>query len=103
MPPPIALAYASVLKGPRAPAPLYEPRWTVWGGAYGGSNRTSGDVAIIGRHDLSRRRGVSARVRTPPAPGGCVFSPAPHDLSARTVGLAGGFDYRLTPDTVVGL
>ena len=47
----------------------------VWGGAYGGSNRTSGDVAITGSHDLS----------------------------ARTVGLAGGFDYRLTPETVVGL
>ena len=44
-PPEIALAYASVLKGPRVPAPLYEPRWTVWGGAYGGSNRTTGDVA----------------------------------------------------------
>ena len=57
------------------PAPLYEPRWTVWGGAYGGSNRTTGDVALIGSHDLS----------------------------ARTVGFAGGFDYRLTPDTVVGL
>ena len=71
----IALAYASVLKGPRVPAPLYEPRWTVWGGAYGGSNRTTGDVAVIGSHDLS----------------------------ARTAGLAGGFDYRLTPDTVVGL
>ena len=74
-PPEIALAYASVLKGPRVPAPLYEPRWTVWGGAYGGSNRTTGDVALIGSHDLS----------------------------ARTVGFAGGFDYRLTPDTVVGL
>jgi len=32
MPPEIALAYASVLKEPRAPlAPVYEPRWTVWG------------------------------------------------------------------------
>jgi uncharacterized protein with beta-barrel porin domain len=76
MPPDIALAYASVLKGPpRVPTPVYEPRWTVWGGAYGGSNRTTGDLAMIGSHDLS----------------------------ARTVGFAGGFDYRLTPDTVVGL
>ena len=74
-PPDIALAYASVLKGPRVPAPVYEPRWTVWGGAYGGSNRTTGDIAVIGSHDLS----------------------------AQTVGFAGGFDYRLTPDTVVGL
>src|SRR5260370_28199544 len=75
MPPEIALAYASVLKAPPAPVPVYEPRWTVWGGAYGGSNRTTGDLAVIGSHDLS----------------------------ARTVGFAGGFDYRLTPDTVVGL
>ena len=75
MPPNIAHAYAAVLKAPQKPTPVYEPRWTVWGGAYGGSNRTSGDIAIIGSHDLA----------------------------ARTVGFAGGFDYRLTPNTVVGL
>jgi autotransporter-associated beta strand protein len=75
MPPDIAHAYAAVLKAPPKPAPVYEPRWTVWGGAYGGSNRTSGDIAFIGSHDLA----------------------------ARTVGFAGGFDYRLTPNTVVGL
>jgi len=75
MPSEIALAYASVFKEPRAPLPpVYEPRWTVWGGAYGGSNRTSGDIAIIGSHDLS----------------------------ARTVGFAAGLDYHLTPNTVVG-
>jgi autotransporter-associated beta strand protein len=74
-PPEIALAYASVFKAPPKALPVYEPRWTVWGGAYGGSNRTSGDIAVIGSHDLS----------------------------ARTVGFAGGFDYRLTSDTVVGL
>jgi uncharacterized protein with beta-barrel porin domain len=71
-PPEITLA--SVFKGPRAPAPVYEP-WTVWGGAYGGSNRTSGDIAVIGSHDLY----------------------------ASTFGVAGGLDYRLTPETVVGL
>jgi autotransporter-associated beta strand protein len=74
MPPDIALAYASVFKAPPAPVPVYEPRWTAWGGAYGGANRTSGDLAVIGSHDLS----------------------------ARTVGGAAGLDYRLTPDTVVG-
>jgi autotransporter-associated beta strand protein len=75
MPPEIALAYASMIKEPRAPLPpVYEPRWTVWGGAYGGSNRTSGDIAIIGSHDLS----------------------------ARTVGFAAGLDYHLTSNTVVG-
>jgi autotransporter-associated beta strand protein len=75
MPPDIAHAYASVFKAPPKAVPVYEPRWTVWGGAYGGSNRTTGDLAVIGSHDLS----------------------------ARTVGFAGGFDYRMTPDTVVGL
>jgi outer membrane autotransporter protein len=71
----IALAYASVLKEPRAPLPpVYEPRWTTWAGAYGGSNRTTGDLAIIGSHDLS----------------------------ASTVGGAAGLDYHYTPDTVLG-
>jgi len=74
MPPDIARAYASVFKAPQAPAPVYEPRWTAWGGAYGGSNRTTGDLAITGSHDLS----------------------------ARAVGFAAGLDYRLTPDTVAG-
>jgi autotransporter-associated beta strand protein len=76
MPPEIALAYASVFKAPAAaPAPVYEPRWTTWGGAYGGGNRTSGDPTAIGSHDLS----------------------------ANTAGFAGGLDYRLTPNSVVGL
>jgi uncharacterized protein with beta-barrel porin domain len=70
----IALAYAKILKAPPKPAPVYEPRWTVWGAGFGGSNRTTGDLAVIGSHDLS----------------------------ARTAGGAGGLDYRLTPDTVVG-
>jgi outer membrane autotransporter protein len=74
-PPEIALAYAAVFKAPQKALPqIYEPRWTAWGGAYGGSNRASGDLAVIGSHDVS----------------------------ARTVGVAGGLDYRLTPDTVVG-
>jgi uncharacterized protein with beta-barrel porin domain len=75
MPPELALAYASVFKAPAAPAPVYEPRWTTWGGAYGGSNRTTGDIAVTGSHDLS----------------------------ANTAGFAGGLDYRLTPNSVVGL
>src|SRR4029453_14575989 len=75
LPDDIALAYSKVLKAPPKAVPVYEPRWTVWGGAYGGRKPTSGDLAVIGSHDLS----------------------------ARTVGFAGGFDYRLTPDTVVGL
>ena len=49
--------------------------WSAWGGGYGGSNRTSGDPAVVGSHDLS----------------------------ARTAGFAGGLDYRVTPNTVVGV
>jgi outer membrane autotransporter protein len=75
LPDDIALAYSKVVKTPAKAAPLYEPRWTVWGGAYGGGNRTTGDLAVIGSHDLS----------------------------ARTAGFAGGFDYQLSRDSVVGL
>ena len=76
MPPEIALAYASVFKEPRAPLPpVYEPRWTAWGTGFGGSNRTTGDIAVTGSHDLS----------------------------ASTAGFAGGFDYHLSRDSVVGL
>ncbi|MFO1096899.1 MAG: autotransporter domain-containing protein [Xanthobacteraceae bacterium] len=74
--PEIALAYAKVLKEPPAPAPiLWEPRWTVWAGGYGGSNRTQGDPAGVGSHDVSARAG----------------------------GYAGGIDYRLGPGTTVGV
>jgi len=75
LPEDVALAYANVLKAPVTKAPsLYLPRWSVWGGGYGGTNRTTGDPAVVGSHDLS----------------------------ARAAGFAGGFDYRVTPDTVVG-
>ena len=74
MPDDIALAYSSVLKAPPMKAPSFEQRWSAWGGAYGGSNRTSGDPAVVGSHDLS----------------------------ASTAGFAGGLDYHLSPNTVVG-
>jgi autotransporter-associated beta strand protein len=72
LPPEIASAYASVVKAPPK-APSFEPRWSLWGSAYGGSNRTSGD-AVIGSTDLS----------------------------ARTGGFASGADYQASPSTVVG-
>jgi autotransporter-associated beta strand protein len=75
LPDDIALAYSSVLKAPPAKAPTFEQRWSVWGGAYGGSNRTSGDPAVVGSHDLA----------------------------ARAAGFAAGLDYHLTPNTVVGM
>jgi hypothetical protein len=73
LPDDIALAYAKLLKAPPKP-PTFEQRWSVWGAGYGGSNRTSGDPAVVGSHDLS----------------------------ARTAGGAAGLDYRLAPGTVIG-
>src|SRR3954447_1589582 len=43
----IALAYSSVLKAPRLQAASLQQRWSVWGSAYGGSNRTSGDPSVV--------------------------------------------------------
>ena len=57
---------------PLAPA-VYEPHWAVWGTGFGGGSQSSGD-AVIGSHNLS----------------------------ARTAGFAGGFDYRLAPNSVGG-
>ena len=50
-----------------------ERRWGVWGGGYGGQNITTGDA-----------------------------SAGTHDRTARVYGIAAGFDYRVTPDTVAG-
>jgi uncharacterized protein with beta-barrel porin domain len=69
----IALAYAKILKAPPKPV-SFDQRWSVWGAGYGGSNRTTGDPAGVGSHDLS----------------------------ARAAGGAAGLDYRLGPGTVVG-
>jgi outer membrane autotransporter protein len=75
LPDDIALAYSKVLKAPAMPAATFDQRWTAWGAAYGGGNKTSGDPAVLGSHDLS----------------------------ASVAGFAGGLDYRLNPDTVVGV
>jgi autotransporter-associated beta strand protein len=73
LPDDIALAYSKILKAPPKPQ-TFEQRWSVWGAGYGGSNRTTGDVTVVGSHDLS----------------------------ARTAGGTAGLDYRLAPGTVVG-
>jgi outer membrane autotransporter protein len=74
LPDDITLAYAKLLKAPPKPA-SFDERWTVWGAGYGGSNRTSGDPAVVGSHDLA----------------------------ARAAGGAAGFDYHLSRDSVVGV
>ncbi len=74
--PEIALAYAKILKEPPAPAPiLWEPRWNVWAGGYGGTSRTQGDPWTVGSHDVT----------------------------ARTGGYGAGIDYRIGPGTAVGV
>ena len=75
--PEIALAYAKILKEPPAPpAPLlWERRWNVWAGGYGGTNRTRGDPVVVGSHDVT----------------------------ARTGGYGAGIDYRIWPGTTVGV
>src|SRR5262249_58212384 len=68
LPDDIALAYSKVLKAPPKPASLDE-RWSVWAAGYGGGNRTSGDPAIVGSHDLSPRTPVAtAPARHHPSP-----------------------------------
>ncbi len=71
----IARAYTSVLKAPAFPAPaVYQPRWTSWASAFGGYNRLGGDPTGAGSHTLS---------------GG-------------SFGVAGGFDYHVSRDTLLG-
>ena len=72
----IASAYAKALKAPpqRTPGEPDAPRYNVWGGAYGGTNSTSGDPAGIGSHDVTNHTGA----------------------------FAAGVDYRVSADTVVG-
>jgi uncharacterized protein with beta-barrel porin domain len=74
LPDDIALAYAKLLKAPPKPQ-TFDERWSVWGAGYGGGNRTSGDPAVVGSHDLT----------------------------ARTAGGAAGLDYHLSRDSVVGV
>jgi autotransporter-associated beta strand protein len=73
LPDDVALAHAKILKEPPKPQTFDQP-WSVWGAGYGGSNRTTGDLAVGGSHDLS----------------------------ASAAGSAAGLDYRLAPGTVVG-
>jgi autotransporter-associated beta strand protein len=76
LPSEVALAYASVLKEPAAPAqPAVASRpWNVWASGYGGRATIGGDPVNIGSHDAS----------------------------VRDYGYAGGHDYRITPDTTLG-
>ncbi len=70
--PEAAAAYAAVTPKDKR-ADNSTGRWSVWGQAYGGYNKINGDATTVS-----------------------------HDSAARTYGLATGFDYRASPDTMVG-
>jgi outer membrane autotransporter protein len=57
----------------KAPPLRFAPHWSAWGGAYGGDSSVSGD----------------------PVAGSS-------NLSAQTLGMAGGMDYHASPDTTLG-
>jgi uncharacterized protein with beta-barrel porin domain len=66
-------AYAAMARKAVARNHLFDPRWSVWGAAYGGELKADGNSV------------VSAR-----------------DATTRAFGFAAGADYRLSPNTLVG-
>ena len=68
----IADAYAAAMPVKAQPA-AFAQRWSVWGAAYGGVNKTDGNLVT-----------------------------GAQDLTARAYGFAAGADYRVAPDTRVG-
>jgi outer membrane autotransporter protein len=67
-------AYAADMPVKAPPlGPSFEQRWSVWGSAYGGQNRTDGDP-VVGSNDLRATAG----------------------------GFAAGADYRVSPSSVIG-
>jgi autotransporter-associated beta strand protein len=65
-------AYAALYR--KAPLQqIYDPRWSVWTAAYGGSQNTAGNAAL-----------------------------GSNDTASRIFGTAVGFDYRFSPNTIAG-
>ena len=73
MSPEAAQAYAAVTPTDRRPSSTFDRRWGIWGQAYGGLNKTSGDTGT-----------------------------GTHDTTSRSYGLATGADYRATADLMFG-
>ncbi len=73
--PDAAAAYAAVTPYYKAPIAPPPRRWNVWAAAFGGSNNTNGDPNGVGSVNFT----------------------------ARTGAVAAGVDYKLTPDTLVGV
>jgi autotransporter-associated beta strand protein len=74
LPSDVAAAYAAAMPTKAPPAAAgFAQRWSLWGSAYGGHNKTSGDVSV-----------------------------GSNDLTARSYGFAAGADYRYSPNTILG-
>jgi autotransporter-associated beta strand protein len=71
---PDVLSYGKRVTKALPQLPSFEQRWTVWGAAYGGQGSFDGDAAI-----------------------------GSHGLDVRTGGVAGGADYRFSPNIVAGV
>jgi len=69
----IALAYDAILKAPPPKPATLDQRWTAWGTAYGGSDKTNGDPTV-----------------------------GSNTFTANTFGFAAGMDYHPAPDTILG-
>jgi uncharacterized protein with beta-barrel porin domain len=69
----IALAYNAILKAPPPKPATLDQRWTAWGTAYGGSDKTNGDPVV-----------------------------GSNTFTANTFGFAAGMDYHPAPDTILG-
>jgi T5SS/PEP-CTERM-associated repeat protein/autotransporter-associated beta strand protein len=67
-------AYAAMARKAPARNNLLDPRWSVWGAAYGGELKSDGNAAVVGSHNAT----------------------------TRAYGFAVGADYRLSPDTLLG-
>jgi autotransporter-associated beta strand protein len=67
-------AYAAMARKAPARNNLFDPRWSVWGAAYGGELKADGNAAVVGSHNAT----------------------------TRAYGFAVGADYRLSPDTLLG-
>jgi outer membrane autotransporter protein len=70
----VAQAYAAVTPRSEASIP-FSTRWNVWAQVFGGANNTNGDPNGSGSHNTA----------------------------SRTAGVAAGLDYKLTPDTLLGI
>lgn len=66
-------AYAAMVRKAPLRAVPFERRWSVWGAGYGGTQSTDGDATV-----------------------------GSNETTARIYGGAAGFDYRLTPQTLIG-